>query len=211
MYFGGANYLQFDNLPMFSTTDNSTTAHPPVFNPFEHFWWGDCWTYAPPPNEKYLPQEGVHLANCIPNNNNTVIGSPNAGLLPANGFGAGPRESINAYWFDAHSTFVACDDTPFDLNGTCQFSVTAWKWDGTTEIVLSTDVYTLPSCRSGVNCRLHQIPFPLTYTGLTSLNFSATIDDEPRSFYMDTIHLDWFNNSCEAGLMRISSRKVRLV
>jgi hypothetical protein len=59
-----------------------------------------------------------------------------------------------------------------------------------------------------VDCHLQQIIFPETYTALTTLEFSATVSGEVRSFYMDSLAMDWYNNGCDAGLLRASSRKV---
>jgi hypothetical protein len=151
------------------------------------------------------------LAECISSNNNTVGGSPNAGLLPSTGFGAGPRESIDAYWFSAHSAYVACDYDAGNWNNTCHFSVTAWVWNGVEEVPLCTDAYEIPLCHKDEGCQLHQIPFPTSYVGLTSLNFSATVGEESRTFYVDDLSLEWYNNTCEAGLTRISSRKRRIL
>ena len=185
----------------------SNTRDPLIFNPFDHFWWGDYWTYAPPPVGPYTPVDGSQLAKCDILGNNTVAGSPNAGDVPPNGFGAGPRNSSNIYWSNATSAYIGCEVRPTDLGAACEFNVTAWVFDGDNEVPVVTDGFVIPPCSNNTNCHLTEITFPERYLGLTTLNFSATVDGESRAFYMDSLHLGWYNNSCEAGLTRIMSRK----
>ena len=150
---------------------------------------------------------GPTLPNAKLNNNNTLAGSPNAGSVPPNGFGAGPRNSSNIYWFNATSAYVGCDYTGLDPSIPCLFNVTAWVFNGTEEVPVVTDGFEIPPCLDVSYCQLTPITFPEQYMGLTTLNFSASVGGESRTFYMDSLHLGWYNNSCEAGLTRIMSRR----
>lgn len=195
-----ANKNQFETFP-------DSSPNPPIFNPWRHFWWGAFWTYAPPPVQAYPPQDGTHLAKCNPSNNNILLGSPNAGDVPADGFGAGPRFYTDTYWFNAHSAYVAFDNPTSDPRTVCEFNATAWKSDGFKEYIFESHPYLIAPCANNMTCHLQEITFPGDWNNLTTLNFTATVAGETRGFYLDALSLGWSNNSCAAGLTRVNSRK----
>lgn len=203
---------QFDELPVFSPPDPATTTNSPeIFNPYDHFYWADGWSYVPPPRDPFPPHDGTRLGIYIPSQSNPSpgSGSPNAGLISDGGFGAGPRNSDNNYWFNAESAYVGCDNGAKDTSLTCDFVATGYKYDAATgnEIVVATQHFPQPPCPGFQNCKLNQIYFSSKFQGLSSLSFYAVLLGQPRIFFVDTLALGWYNNTCEAGLKRVGSRK----
>ncbi|KAI1619864.1 hypothetical protein EDD37DRAFT_698293 [Exophiala viscosa] len=206
-----ADSTKFDDLPAYSPSDNDTAAFPPIFNPYEHFFWGNGWSYVPPPTEPYPPQAGSHLAEFVPSQANNDTGSPDAGLIPPSSFGAGPRAYDNAYWFTAYSAWVGCDNGDTNWTDTCDFVATAYQWNNDTqsEIVVATQHFPIPPCPNFQNCQLTEITFNYLFYKMSTLSFYANVKGQISIFWLDSLSMNWYNNTCEAGLERISSRKIR--
>ncbi|OAP58937.1 hypothetical protein AYL99_06234 [Fonsecaea erecta] len=205
----GPFQIGFDDLPVFSTTDNNTADFPPIFNPYEHFFWGNGWTYVPPPTEPFPPQSGNRLAQFIPSLNNTVDGSPDAGSIPPSSFGAGPRNYDNNYWFSASSAYVGCDNGSRNLSQICDFVATAYQWDNITqtEVVVATQHFRIPPCPDFTKCQLTEIDFNYLFYKMSTLSFYANVQGQVSQFWIDSIDMNWYNNTCAAGLARLQSRK----
>ncbi|EXJ85793.1 hypothetical protein A1O1_06161 [Capronia coronata CBS 617.96] len=204
--------IGFDDLPAFSPVDNNTADFPPVFNPYDHFFWGDGWAYVPPPNEPYPPQSGDRLAQFIPSLANNDTGSPDAGLIPPSSFGCGPRNYDNRYWFTARSAYVGCDNGGQNSSSACDFVATSYQWDNTSasEVLVATQHFKIPPCPDFKNCQLTKITFNYLFYKMTTLSFYANVHGRVSIFWLDSLDLNWYNNTCAAGLTRISSRKIRL-
>ncbi|KAK5257876.1 hypothetical protein LTR40_009021 [Exophiala xenobiotica] len=202
--------IGFDDLPVFSVANNDTADFPPVFNPYEHFYWGPGWSYVPPPNEPFPPQNGSRLAEFIPPLANNDTGSPDAGLIPPSSFGSGPRASDSTYWFSASSAWVACDNGATDWSQTCDFVATAYQWNNATqsEVVVATQHFSIPPCPNFVDCHLTEINFNYLFYKMTTLSFYANVQGKISIFWLDSLALNWYDNTCQAGLERISSRKI---
>ncbi|KIW28562.1 uncharacterized protein PV07_08216 [Cladophialophora immunda] len=206
----GPFQIGFDDLPVFSTTDNNTADFPPIFNPYEHFFWGDGWAYVPPPTEPFPPQSGNRLAQFVPSLNNTVGGSTDAGAIPPSSFGAGPRNYNNNYWFSASSAYVGCDNGSRNLSQICDFVATAYQWDNVTqtEVVVATQHFRIPPCPDFNKCQLTQIAFNYLFYKMSTLSFYANVQGQVSQFWIDSIDMNWYNNTCAAGLARMQSRKI---
>ena len=202
-------WLQFDDLPTFST-DNTTVESPPIFNPYEHLFWSDGWTYVPPPSDPYPPQSGSLLGEYIPSlaTNSSTSGSPDAGDVPDGAIGAGPRNYNSAYWFNIASAYIGCYNGATDPSIICDFVATGYQYNadsGDDEVVV-TEHFPQPPCPGFVNCKLRQIFFNSQFQGLSALSFYAIVQGEQQKFFIDTIEMGWWNNTCAAGLERVSSR-----
>ena len=90
---------------------------------------------------------------------------------------------------------------------TCDFVATAYQWDPVNyvEKVVATEHFPQPPCPDFKNCTLKQIIFDSRFTMLSSLSFYANVQGQLRIFWIDTIELNWWNNTCAAGLARISA------
>lgn len=126
--------------------------------------------------------------------------------------GAGPRAFSNAYWFNAYGAYFGClKDGP----GECQLVINGYVWDEHNKIEQpsSSTTYSVPTCADYKNCAMTYIRFPhLEYSRLSGVQFQMIksksnnkVDYE--DFVMDNLSLGWYNNTCEAGLTRISQRK----
>lgn len=170
-------------------------------------FWGVGWSYEPPPSPIFPPQSGPLLGLYVPKDAGEIIDSPDALLLPTdNAFGAGPRDSINVWWFNAQSLWVGCNNSATDLSMVSDFVATGWQWDSklNREIVAITEHFPQPPCPDLHNCRLQQIFLQPAFSQLSSLSLYCVVAGVPQTFWVDTIELSWWNNSCAAGLERIS-------
>jgi len=115
--------------------------------------------------------------------------------------GDGVYESSSAFWFNATSAFLGCDDSgPEDC--TLVFSAYTWSPSSNDEILTYSQNATLPPCSGYDNCQLQQVIFPASFTGLSGLQIQAFVGNQERMFFMDDLALGWYNNTCAAGLMR---------
>lgn len=200
--------ISFDDLPAQSVSPNQTAGSPPIFNPFDHFFWEAGWTYGPPPAQPYAPHNGNQLAIYNITLSNQQPGSSNAGTIVKGGFSAGPRSSLDQYWFNATSAWVGCQNNLTSPLGVCDFVAEAYVWNNDTQVeqLIITQHFKLPLCQTE-HCDLQLITFSDKFEGLCTMSFYANIDGQIRNFYVDDMEMGWWNNTCDAGLMRISSRK----
>lgn len=212
----GQFIITFDNLPRYSTKNPNDTDSPPIFDPYDHFYWSSGYGYGPPPNTPYTPNDGDRLAMYFPAE---AVEFPTASTegrdLPGS-FGAGLRAFNNIFWFDAKSVFVGCNGT---ATGTpCNIVATGYRWIASTaanssanvgheELVFTQEYSTPPLCAS-IPCPLTRISFdPIKFSGLSSINIAASRGGAETGFFFDSFEAVWTNSSCAAGLERISSRK----
>ena len=154
-----------------------------------------------------MPQNGSHLAVYVPTaseTNSSVSQSPNAGDVPPGSFGAGPRAYDDAYWFNAETLYVFCDNGATDPAVICDVVVTGYQWDNATqsESVLTTQHFPQPPCPGFRDCRTNEVFLDSQFRGLSSLSLYAVVNGQQKMFFMDTVQLTWWNNTCEAGLRR---------
>ncbi|OCT47397.1 hypothetical protein CLCR_03444 [Cladophialophora carrionii] len=199
----GPFQIGFDDL-IPNTSNASFLGTPMIQNPYNFLAWGDGWGYVPPPSDPFPPQSGDRLAQWDPSLNNTVMGSPNAGSIPPGSIGAWARNSKH-YWFSADSAFVGCDNGSRNLSQVCDFVATAYHWDNNTqsEVVVATQHFHIPPCPDLVNCQLTMVNFNYLFYKLSTLQFYANVQGQLSKFWVDSINMNWYDNSCEAGLARI--------
>lgn len=125
------------------------------------------------------------------------------------GFGAGYRDADEHYWFNAYSAWVGCNNTSPDPTITCDFVATAYQYDyaRARDIVVSTQHFTEEPCDLQSGCQLQEIQFEASFRNLSTMSFYAVVLGQPVTLYIDSLALDWYNNTCAAGLARASSRK----
>ena len=115
--------------------------------------------------------------------------------------GDGIYETSSAFWFNATSAYLGCDNGGPE-NCTMVFNAYTWSPSSGAEILTYSQNATLPPCPNFSNCRLQQVSFPPSFTGLSGLQIRAFVGNEERMFFMDDLALGWYNNTCDAGLMR---------
>ena len=200
---------QFDTLPAFSPPDNDTAPFPPIFNPYRHLFFSSGWAYVPPPTVPVSPQEGNHLAVYVPTapeTDNAVSQSMSAGIVPDGAFGAGPRASEDAYWFDAGTLYVFCDHGAGDRPEPCDVIATGYQWQEAISAEEAIVVQHFPQkvCSNYPDCQTSEIMLSDGFRNLSSLRIEGVVNGNQTKVYMDTVHLTWSNGSCNAGLLRAS-------
>ena len=165
----------------------------------------------PPPNEPYPPQNGTHLGEYVPSlaTNSSASGSPDGEDVPGGAIGAGPRNDDSAYWFNIASAYIGCDNGATDPSVTCDFVATGYKYDaatGTDKVVVA-EHFPQPPCPNFVDCALRQIFFNEQFQGLSAVSFYAVVQGQQKIFFVDTLEMGWWNNTCAAGLERASGRR----
>ncbi|KAI9837823.1 MAG: hypothetical protein M1819_006757 [Sarea resinae] len=200
--------LNFDDEPIFDPINNATADYPPVFNPYHHLFFSPGFAYAPPPTVPFPPTSPPHLAIFLENqavNATSVDGSPDAGLEVAGEFGAGPRASQSAYWFNAYEANLGCDNRGPKA---CKLTISGYTFsqEEQQEILSVEQFVSLPPCRNFQNCKLTTVCFSDAFRNLTGVRIVAFLSGQPRIWFMDDVRLAWSNNTCAAGLERQESR-----
>lgn len=205
--------MNFDDLPTFhpdrsakrhdrrqlnGTSGNDITRQPPLsLRPYHHLTFSNGFVYAPERVEPF-----------------GAVSQPNVAAFLADGTGVrpggsssdpgeidGPPDDVSAFWFDAFSGFLGCDNAG---PGNCTMEVTGLHWDPVArdETPAFAQNYTLPPCTSYRNCALTPITFPSAARSLSGLEIRAIRNGEPRMFFMDDMHMAWSNDTCDAGMLR---------
>lgn len=191
---------KFDDLPHFSTSPDAVDI-PPIFNPYRKLFFEDHYGYVPPPSDPFPPISPPQLAVYRANQHINVNGSPDASRQSVGEFGAGPRASDSAFWIDAFSVWLGCEN-PGPSN--CIITINGYVNGSSTRAVSQT--VTQPPCPGLVGCKLEFIEFDKGFRNLTGVQFLAAIDRKLSVYYIDDVSLGWSNNSCEAQKVRTSSR-----
>ena len=204
----GSFSVDFDDLPFFWPTNPNTTditQAPPVPNPYHHLSFSNGYVYAPQPSEPFTPVSPPHLAVFLANGTGMKAGSLSPYALKSGEIGDGTRGSLSAFWFDAHSAFLGCDNAGPDE---CELLILGYTWDLTSnqEILSYSQNASLPPCPNFKDCKLEQVNFPTSFRGLSGLQIQAYVDNQPRMFFMDNLDLAWTNKTCAAGKLRQSSQ-----
>ena len=113
--------------------------------------------------------------------------------------GAGPRASDSAYWIDAYSAYLGCNNPG---PGDCDIMVKGYQIFSAFSYI--TQGFTLPPCLKLENCSLALLEFADGFRNLTGLQIIATVGTTPVDWYMDNLSLGWSNNTCAAQLERSS-------
>ncbi|KAK3679115.1 hypothetical protein LTR37_021428 [Vermiconidia calcicola] len=196
--------IDFDNLPNFSSSDENDkdiTQAPPIPNPYHHLTFSDGYVYAPSPWEPFIPRSSPHLAVFLGNATGMAARTPYGNYSKPGEISDGPRESISAFWFDARSAWLVCDNPGPDV---CTMVLSAYTWSASakTEILAYSQNATVEGCPEFKDCQLKKIEFPSSFRGLTGLQVQAFVGKEPKMFFMDDLALRWSDNTCAAGMLR---------
>lgn len=175
-----------------------------VDNPYHHLFYANGYAYVPDRWEPYPAISQPNVAMFLPLGGSLLPNSPFAGTLLSGEIGAGPRASVDAYWFNAYSGFFGCA-----LNGItpCTLMITGYRYDQTIrqEVVVAEQNVTLPACWGYFRCRLTQVNFTADFRALSGIQFNAYTYNLgiPQIHMMDDLQLEWYNNTCAAGILRI--------
>lgn len=189
-------------MPTEPITDPSDA--PPVFNPYHHMYFSDGFVYAPPPSVPFVAVSSPRLVTFVANETGDNDNHSEGGQLSGE-IGAGTRRSSNAFWFNAHSAYLGCENHSAHQ---CVLKITGLVYQSETksEVAAFHQTVKLLPCYLPNNCHLTQIDFAESMKGLSGLRIQASVNDEPVSWFMDNLALGWSNNTCAAGLLRARSR-----
>jgi hypothetical protein len=197
--------LTFDDTVVGGSNDNNflLVAHG-MNNPYHHLFYANGYTYVPDMWEPYPAISQPNVAMFLPLAGRLLPNSPFAGTMLPGELGAGPRASVNAYWFNAYSAYFGCA-----LNGLtpCTLRITGYRYDAVLreEVVVAEQNVTLPACPLYINCRFTQVFFATEFRALSGIQFNAYTYNLgiPQVHMMDDLQMEWYNNTCSAGILRI--------
>jgi hypothetical protein len=200
--------MRFDDVPPGPDNPNLLPVNPLV-NPYHHLFYANGYTYVPDKWEPYPSISQPNVAMYLPLGGALLPNRPFAGTLLSGELGAGPRASVAAYWFNARSAWFGCA-----LNGItpCRLRITGYRFDAMLqqEVVAVEQTAIIPACWAYINCRLNLVNFTSEFTGLSGIQINAytfTLGI-PQMFFMDDFGLEWYDNSCGAGILRIGHRRL---
>lgn len=173
-------------------------------NPYHHLFYANGFTYVPDKWEPYPAISQPNVAMFLPLTGRLLPNTAFTGTLLPGEIGAGPRASVSAYWFNAYSGYFGCA-----LSGLtpCTLRITGYRYDGVLkeEVVVAEQNATLPACWGYIDCQLSRVDFNEQFRALSGIQFNAYTYNLgiPQVHMMDELQLEWWNNTCSAGILRI--------
>jgi len=173
-------------------------------NPYHHLFYANGFTYLPDKWEPFPAISQPNIAMFLPLGGRLLPNTAFAGSLLPGEIGAGPRASVKAYWFNAYSGYFGCA-----LNGLtpCTLRISGYRYDegAQDEVLVAEQNVTIPACWGYVHCRLTQVFFHDGFRALSGIQFNAYTYQLgiPQVHMMDDLQMEWYNNTCSAGILRI--------
>lgn len=176
-------------------------------NPYHHLFYANGYTDVP---DRWIPYPAIsqpNVAMFLPLAGMLMPNQPFVGSLLPGEVGAGPRASVSAYWFNAYSGYFGCA-----LSGVtpCVLRISGYRYDAALqeEVLVVEQNATLSACWGYINCRLTQVVFNDAFRALSGIQFNAYTAGLgiPQVHMMDDLQMEWYNNSCSAGILRIGHR-----
>jgi hypothetical protein len=195
--------LNFDDTTVSSSGDDVLAVNG-LKNPYHHLFYANGYTDVPDKWEPYPAISQPNVAMFLPLTGRLLPNQPFAGTLLPGELGAGPRASVSAYWFNAYSGYFGCA-----LNGLtpCLLRIWGYRYDATLkeEVLVAEQNTTIPACYGYIGCRLTQVTFNEQFRGLSGIQFKAFTAGLgiPEVHMMDDLQMEWYNNTCSAGILRI--------
>jgi hypothetical protein len=198
--------LDFDDTVV-GPGDNTVLSVNGLRNPYHHLFYANGYTDVPDKWEPYPAISQPNVAMFLPLTGRLFASQPFVGSLLPGEIGAGPRASVSAYWFNAYSGFFGCA-----LNGItpCLLRISGFRYDNVLkeEVLVAEQNVTIPACWGYIGCRLKQVLFHDEFRALSGIQFNAFTAGLgiPQVHMMDDLQMEWYNNTCSAGILRIGHR-----
>ncbi len=195
--------LNFDDMTVWPIENNLIVVNG-MNNPYHHLFYANGYTYVPDKWEPYPSISQSNIAMFLPLTGRLLPNTAFAGTLLPGELGAGPRASVTAYWFNAYSGFFGCA-----LSGLtpCTLVISGYRYDSVLqqEVLVAEQNTTLPACWAYVDCQLTQVFFDERFRALSGIQFNAYTYNLgiPQVHMMDDLRMEWYNNTCAAGIWRI--------
>jgi hypothetical protein len=88
--------------------------------------------------------------------------------------------------------------------------ISGFRYDATLkdEVLVAEQNATLPACYGYINCSLTQVSFSDQFRALSGIQFNAYTAGLgiPQVHMMDDLKMEWYNNTCSAGILRIGNQ-----
>jgi hypothetical protein len=203
------NLRQFDDIPPLSVSNpNTDDVQPePVFNPYHQFDFSDGFVVVPPPRSPYLPSSKPLFTEFIPNfniNGTNPMAGPNTAEYGYSGdIGNGDHGLTGCFSFNMYGASFGCDSRGPD----CVFHFTGYRYNRSTRntTAVTSQSISVPACPALASCTLTPITLDNSFSNLDSIRINVTVGSAPKIWWMDDLRLGWFDNSCKAGLCRVST------
>lgn len=198
--------LTFDDTVV-GSDDNVLLVANGMTNPYHHLFYANGFTYIPDKWEPFPAISQPNVAMFLPLTGRLLPNTAFAGTLLPGELGAGPRASVSAYWFNAYSAYFGCA-----LNGLtgCSLRISGYRYDTMLqgEVLVVEQNVTIPACWGYINCQLTQVFFNDEFRALSGIQFNAYTSSLgiPQVHMMDDLQMEWYNNTCSAGILRIGHR-----
>jgi hypothetical protein len=179
----------------------------PVFNPYHQFDFSDGFTVVPPPTDPYLPSSPPLLLEFIPDfnvNGTNPLAGPNTAEQGYSGqISDGDHGLTGCFIFNMYGASFGCDSKGRD----CDFTFTGLRLDMASgeAYPVTLQNYSISACPALSDCSLRPISLDDTFVDLNAVQIKVTVAGSPEMWWMDDLHLGWFNNSCSMGLCRQSA------
>ncbi|PMD66927.1 uncharacterized protein K444DRAFT_623175 [Hyaloscypha bicolor E] len=201
--------LTFDDIPPLSVSNpNPDDVQPePVFNPYHQFDFSDGFVVVPPPRSPYLPSSKPLFTEFIPNFNingtNPMAGPTTAEYGYSGDIGNGDHGLTGCFSFNMYGASFGCDSRGPD----CVFHFTGYRYNRSTRntTAVTSQSISVPACPALASCTLTPITLDNSFSNLDSIRINVTVGSAPKIWWMDDLRLGWFDNSCKAGLCRVST------
>ncbi|KAF2007912.1 hypothetical protein P154DRAFT_568736 [Amniculicola lignicola CBS 123094] len=198
--------LNFDDTST-GPSDNGILPVNGMKNPYHHLFYANGFAYVPDKWEPYPAISQPNVALFFPLGAKLLPNTPFAGTLLPGEIGAGPRASVDAYWFDAFSAWFGCGLAGFTP---CTLRISGYRYDAVLkqEVLVAEQSVDIPACWAYINCKLTEVVFDEGFRALSGIQFNAYTGllGIPQVFMMDELKMAWWNNTCSAGILRIGHR-----
>lgn len=152
------------------------------------------------PNDPFPPVSPSQLAQYRVDQTVKAGGPADSNRELVGEFGAGPRASDSAYWIDAFSLWLGCQNAG---PSNCVITINGYDSTHSTSVVSTT--VTQPPCPGLSDCTLALVQLPRNFRNLAGVQILATVDRTLTTFYVDDVSLGWSNNTCAAQAKRASA------
>ena len=203
----GPNYgdfiINFDGIPSLVMSDTGSGTAAPLFNPYHQFEFSDGFTVNPPPKDAYNPSSPPLLLKFTPLSSRPQAGPADAEHHITGQISSGDHTLTDCFNFNFYGGFFGCNSTESD----CDFTFSGYRFDihERREILVNTQTGSVQACPAQTDCILVPVLVDEGFKNLTHLRINATVEGEPKSWWVDDLKLGWFDNSCETGKRRLMS------
>lgn len=204
--------INWDDQPLYVQDTEDDPPYAPVFNPYHHLFFANGLSYYAPDYSithpgTYDPVSGPNVAIFRVDATTSIDDrDKKVGNMLPGAIGAGPRVDDRIYWFNAYSAELGCE------NGgsvPCNMTISGYTWNKSTllEDRAVVQYAQIVPCNQLEDCVLEHVALN-DFHGLSSIRFEAAVDGATlKSWVVDNLSMEWYDNSCEAGLKRISVKR----